>query len=243
MKSFFIDNYEYNIGDIIVLKGEEHHHLSKVLRTKINEIVECFSNGDEKYICEVVSINKEQTTLKLLKKEIANTNPISNLTVFTALLKGDKFEFLITKLTELGVSKLIPFESEFCIGKNVGNKSARYIQIAKDACKQCKRSRILDVEEIITFSQMLSQIKTFDKVFFAYEKETNKYLKELLKDVKKEDNIAIILGSEGGFSEKEAQMIVEKGGISVSLGKRILRAETANVMLASIVLYEMGEYN
>ena len=241
MKSFYIDDSE--IADKIILQDKEHLHLSKVLRTKVGEEVCVYNNTQHSYYCIVESVNKNQSVLKVVKKEYANTNPKARLDVFIALLKGEKFEFLITKLTELGASKIIPFNSQFCNGKDKGNKAERYRQIAKDACKQCKRTKLIEIEDALNFEQMLQSIENYDVAIFAYENQDKGSLSDVLEKIPQNSKVAVIIGSEGGFSEKEAEMISQTSAIAVSLGNRILRAETACIMLSSIVLYKLNEFN
>lgn len=243
MKTFFTDLKNIKENDEIFLDEIEHNHLSRVLRCAIGESVELYNNTDNYYICNIESITKKQTKVKVTKVVSAETNPKSDVTVFTAMLKGEKFEFLITKFTELGVQKLIPFQSEFSIGKQLSNKKDRFLQIAKDACKQCKRTKLIDVGESLTFKQMLDSLKFYDIVLFAYEKMDNYNLNKTLDKIKSNQKIALIIGSEGGFSESEADSIIKTGAKCVSLGSRILRAETANIMLASVVLNKLGEFD
>ena len=243
MKTFFIDKQDLVIGNEIVIDGVEHNHLSRVLRLKVDDEIQIYNNSDNIYYCTILTINKKFTKVKINSIQKSNTNPQCKVDVFIALLKGDKLEFLITKLTELGITTLIPFESEYSIGKNVGDKKNRFLQIAKDACKQCKRTKLINIEQAISFNKMVEQLKNYNKVIFAYENYKDTNLTDDLNNLAKNDNVAIIVGSEGGFSEKEVNQICSNGATCVSLGNRILRAETACIMLSTIVLEKMGEFN
>ena len=145
-------------------------------------------------------------------------------------------EFLLQKLSELGVKKLVPFESEFTI-KKPKDKAERYKKLAEEACKQCGRSLPLEVAECISFKAMLKEISKTEKTFFAYEIELDGSLsvKDMLEELKEDRDIALIVGSEGGFSQREAESILEAGASAVSLGKRILRCETACVAMTALV--------
>ncbi len=243
MKTFFTDIQNIKQGDELFLDEVEHNHLSRVLRCSVGEEIELYNNTENSYICTILSITKKQTQIKVNKVIQAKTNPVSDVTVYTAMLKGEKFEFLITKFTELGIKAIVPFESEFCIGKQSVNKKDRFLQIAKDACKQCKRTKLLDVKEPITFKEMLKDIQEYDYVLFAYEKNQDGSLNKVLDKMPKNKKVALVIGSEGGFSEKEAEQIIQAGAHCVSLGNRILRAETASIMLASVVLYKLDEFD
>lgn len=236
---FFVSEKDYKINEIINISGVEHNHISKVLRCKVGDKIVCLPNNDLLLECEIVGFTKQQTSVKVLNISNGQSECKTNLIVFVPLLKSDKFEFLITKLTELGVKKIIPFESQFMTAKQGNDKSERYLQIAKDACKQCRRTRLIEIAPLISFDEMCKQINDFDKVVFAYENERTKRLKDI--DFKGLSNVAMIVGSEGGFSEDEAKQIVENGAEIVSLGNRILRAETACLTLASILQYKLNE--
>lgn len=236
---FFVENANYNIGDIIKISSVEHNHISKVLRMKMNDKIVCLPNNGELLEATIIGFSKNETQVKIDKIKQCETECKTNLIVYVPLLKGDKFEFLITKLTELGVKKIIPFKSQYMTAKQGNDKSQRLNQIAKDACKQCRRARIIEIGELIEFDDMLSQIENYDITIFAYENERQCNLKDL--DLSKFTNVSMIVGSEGGFSEEEVEKIVNAKAQIVSLGNRILRAETAVLTLASIIQYKLGE--
>ena len=229
MKKFFVNNYENNIFRIT---GGEFDHLKKVLRCKEGENIICLNGDGNEYLCEILKIENGLAEAKLLKASKCKADPKINLTVYQALPKGDKFDFLIQKLSEVGVSSLVPFESEFTIAK-AKDKLDRQNKIAIEACKQCGRSVPLKIEAPIKFKELLSRIQKHQVCYFAYEKANNgKFL-----DIEKYSDIAIIVGSEGGFSEKEAKDILSSGAKELSLGDRILRCETASLVIAGTISY------
>lgn len=237
---FFVKSGSYKVGQEIKIDGIEHNHISKVLRSKVGDKIVCLPNNGMLLYCEIVSFSKVETVVKIERIEKSESECESSLTVFVPLLKSDKFEFLITKLTELGVKKIVPFESEFMTAKQSKNdKSERFLQIAKDACKQCRRARLIEIENMISFDEMLKQIKNYDFAFFAYENERMKKLSSF--DLSGVKNVAMIVGSEGGFSSEEANKIVQANAQIISLGNRILRAETACIALASVLQFKLGE--
>ncbi|MGN1227143.1 MAG: RsmE family RNA methyltransferase [Christensenellales bacterium] len=236
---FFIENKDYKVNDKIEISGIEHNHISKVLRMKIGDKIVCLPNNGLLIYCEIVSFSKQVTICKVEKIEQSSNECDTSLTVFVPLLKSDKFEFLITKLTELGVKKIVPFVSTFMTAKQGNDKTERFIQIGKDACKQCRRAKIIEIGNLLAFDEMLKTISTYDMTIFAYENEKTSKLKDI--NLNGCQNVAMIVGSEGGFSEKEAEQISNSGAKTVSLGKRILRAETAVITLASILQYELNE--
>ncbi len=236
-KRFFVNPQDIS-GDNIILSGEEHNHLSRVLRLSVGQNVECFCGDDNLYACEITSISKQSTTLKVLDTTKCPANPIEYVTLFQALPKGEKLELIIQKTSEIGISEIVTFTSNFTIAKANDNKLPRLEKIAVSAAKQCGRTRLIALSPTITFAQMLDRLKDYDVVVFANETEDNGGLQNLIKKGLK---IALIVGSEGGFSQKEIDQIKGVGAKSISLGKRILRAETAAIALSACVMYELGE--
>jgi len=230
-------------NDEVTLCEDEHQHLSKVLRLRVGDNVECFEDGGNILSCQIVEISKNSTKLKVIDKEPCLQNPKINLTLFQGLPKLDKLEFITQKVTELGVKRIIPFSSKFCIAKENLNKIERLNKIVISACKQCGRTLLTEIVPPKKFDEMLKVLCEFDVVLFANECEKTMSLKDVFNKVdKKIDSVAIIVGSEGGFSKEEIERLESlKNVFSVSLGKRILRTETASVSLSSLVLYELGE--
>lgn len=241
-KRFYIqkDNIQ---NDVITITDDEHNHLSKVLRLKVGDSVECFYDNSDIINCKITSILKNASILKIQNYLEVKTNPKYNVTLFQGLPKLDKLELITQKITELGLTGLIPFSSTFCIAKPNENKAERLKKITVNACKQCGRTKLLEISNPITFKQMLEKLSSFDLVAFANETENTKTIKQIFNNGRQNfNNIAIVVGSEGGFSSDEIASLTNlKNVVSVSLGKRILRTETASITLASLVQYELGE--
>lgn len=231
MKKFFAirRNNEF------IFENEELAHFN-VLRCKLGEHVICLGDDGYDYVCEVMEITKKFATAKIVKKKENTKNPKVNITVFQGLVKGEKLDLIVQKLTELGVSGLYLFESEFAVAKANDNKLDRLNKISKEACKQCGRSVPLNINKTIKFAEMLELLKGFELVLFANEKNTDR----VIENIKNKQNIAIVIGSEGGFSDSEINNIYSVGAFNFGLGARILRAETACIASASIVGYLMG---
>ena len=162
--------------------------------------------------------------------------------LYQALSKGDKMETIIQKSIECGACEIIPFSSERCVvkleGKDKAKKLERYQKIAEGAAKQSGRGIIPKIEKILTYDQMLNDAKECDLVLFCYEGDGTTSLKEVLKNAKIEKSIAVIIGSEGGFSLSEVNKAKEKGARLIGLGKRILRCETASPFALACIVYE-----
>jgi len=246
-KRFFIEKDKI-LGDFITLDGDEHMHLSKVLRLRVGDNVECFYDNSDILKCKIKEISKSSSILEVVESEACQQNPNLNISLFMALPKLDKLELVTQKITELGINEVVPFSSKFCVAKENSNKIERLKKIVVSACKQCGRTKLVDIKDVLKFDKMLECINNYDLVIFANECEKAKTLKEAILEQKealaqklqnKSLKIAYIVGSEGGFDKDEIEKI-SKVALSITLGKRILRAETAAIVLGGIICYELG---
>ncbi|MEG1050181.1 MAG: RsmE family RNA methyltransferase [Oscillospiraceae bacterium] len=228
-------------GNTALVTGEEAAHLCRVMRIKAGDsVILCDKDGFD-YECRVLSASEKELVGEIISRTKNLAEPSVALTVYMALPKSDKLEFIVQKMCELGAVRVVPFVSEFCIAqksKKEDNKRGRLQKISDEACKQSGRSCGAQVEETLSFKELLQELSTNDKNLFFYENSSDK-----LKDIPFENvkRVGIIIGSEGGFSPKEAELLTEKGALSVGLGKRILRCETAAVTAAALVMYSLGE--
>lgn len=227
-------------NDKIILDGIEHNHLKNVLRLKEGDEVIVVVGDEYDYTCVIEKISKGDSVLRVVSKDVNTYNSQSDVTVFQALTKQDNMSLIVQKLTELGVKTFVPFESQFITSKDKFNKQEKLQTISNQSIKQCKRSIPMEVKPTISFNQLVEAVKTYDIVIFANETETTTNLTAL--KLGGNQKVAIIVGSEGGFSEQECDKLVSAGVKSVTLGKRILRAETASIALTSVVMYLMGEW-
>lgn len=227
--------YNGEIQDYIEI-SEDYNHIVNVMRLKVGDNLTVFNGSNYNYETKIVEINKKSIKCKVINK---NENKIknSNVTVFQALLKGEKLDYLVQKLTEINVEKLVLFESEFTISKWKEDKLKKLEKISIEACKQCGRSVPLKVEFLKNVESVIKTFNCFDYIIFAYEKSDNS-LKNTLKKLNN-NKVCLIVGSEGGFSENEANLICDNKNVNcVSLGETILRAETASLTLAYATIYE-----
>ncbi len=228
-------------NDRVVLDGIEHNHLKNVLRLKEGDEVVVVCGDEYDYICEIEKISKGDTILKVKDRTQNKYNPSADVTVFQALTKNDNMTLIVQKLTELGVKTFIPFESQFITSKDKYSKREKLQTISNQSIKQCKRSIPMNILDTQSFNSMIKSLNDYDLVVFANETEKTQNLSEVKFD--KNSKVALIIGSEGGFSDEECVKITEAGGVSVSLGRRILRAETASIGLTSVVMCMMGEWD
>lgn len=222
-------------GNIATVEGDEFVHLKTILRAKVGEQIVVYNGSENEYECRVLSLAKNYAKCEVEKVSLCKGLPKKNLVLFQALTKREKMELVLQKTVELGVKRLVPFESEFCTVKPNENKKERFEKLVISACKQCERSVPMEIEETLKFEELLEEIKKFQllpnsAILFANERDGQPFE---FSSLKKYQNIGVIVGSEGGFSQKEKEALSALCE-SVSLGERILRSETATIVLCGI---------
>lgn len=240
MNRFFVEHTLLEKPEI-VLDGEVAHQLTRVLRLTPGKRIMLLDNRGSQYEVEISDLRRqgktESVVVRLIEKRAAEAEPEVHITLYQGLLKGEKFEYVLQKGTEIGISRFVPVATERSIGQTI--KQERWRKIVQEAAEQSRRGRIPELApNALSFTDALSEIKTSGATgLMAWEEETARTLRELPTDVK---NIALLVGPEGGFSVQEAQQATNAGVLPVTLGKRILRAETAGVVAAALVLYQLG---
>lgn len=237
IRRFYVDKDDIRDG-FVTVKGDEYIHMTKILRHKVGYKIIVNNNSDGfDYHAVIADIGKDSATAEI--KDIIVNDTVSNVsvTLMQALPKGDKSDFIAQKATELGVKKIVFFLSEFTAEKKINLDRIKRITV--EACKQCGRAFVPEVEFVDTIDELT--IELYDTVIFMNEHEREMSFSDVSFNNDIEKKVALIVGSEGGFSNREVNEICDKGAISVSLGKRILRAETASVAAMSITMYKLGE--
>ena len=234
LKRFFVDE----IGATAVLVGEEFEHAKNVLRLGVGDEVVLLDNSGKEYTAVIASQEKRAMTLNVIGETQGDKEPNTKIALAFGYLKNaDKNEFIVQKAVELGVSEIIAFSSEYSSAFMNENKLERLNKVSKEASKQCMRSVAPTVVYARTFKQALDGLAGYENKLFACEFATASQT-----DIKKlRGSTAIVIGSEGGFTREEEELANSLGFSSVSLGKRILRAETAAVALTSVVAFSLGE--
>lgn len=236
MRRFFVKKENISDGFVIVC-DKDYLHLSNVLRLGCGDEIICFCGDGYDYFCKIVEMNKRFAKCELLNKILSEKTPKANVTLFQGITKGDKLDLIVQKMTELGISEVIFFKSDFTSRKMGECKTDKLKINSIEASKQCGRSDTMRISGILTFQKLLEQLKSFDTVIFAYEKQNGEVFPKL------QGRVAIVIGSEGGFSKDEYEKLLALKNVAcVSLGKRILRSETASIALASVVMEKMGEW-
>ena len=245
MRRLFIPG---SLADTVTLTGSDAHHLGYTLRARVGE--RCVVVDAERQIAamEIVGFTADTVTLRLVERLAADTEPPIRLTLAVCLLKSDKMEFVVQKAVELGAVKVQPLESENCVARYDEKKAAarreRWQRIADEAAKQCGRTVLLTVAPIMTFDEWLTARSDDNSedgaAFFCYEKEQEKTLGSWLSETQS-DTYTALIGPEGGFAPAEAEAAMRAGVSAVTLGPRILRAETAAVATMAIVQHVKGD--
>ncbi|MGL5330001.1 MAG: 16S rRNA (uracil(1498)-N(3))-methyltransferase [Peptostreptococcaceae bacterium] len=245
MDRFFVDKNNINIdNNTCIIEGEDVKHISRVLRCKTGEVLEVCDNDNNEYICEITDIEKNVVNLEILEKVDVKRESDLRIKLYQGLPKGPKMEIILQKLTEVGVDEIVLVQTKRSVAKvddkKEDKKLERWERIIYEAAKQSKRGKIPTLRGILSFKEALEDMKNNDLNIAPYENERTKSIKQAIKGVSI-NNIGIFVGPEGGFDEKEIELIEEIDGQSVSLGPRILRTETASVVASSIVLYELSD--
>lgn len=245
MSKFFVKENQIN-NDKIHILGEDVNHIANVLRMKKEDEVQiCNQETGENYITKIISFSKDEIECEIVEKIIETVESNVDITLFQGIPKFDKMELIIQKNTEVGVKKIVPVLMERTVvkldEKTANKKIERWQKIAEVAAKQSMRDIIPEIENIIKLQDITKQ--DYDVVLVAYENEEKNMLKQELKKLQGKDRykIAIVIGPEGGISEKEIEILKNMGASFVSLGKRILRTETAGIVMSGNIMYELED--
>lgn len=218
-------------------------HMVRVMRLRPGDPVDVSDGSKWEYETVIDEIFEDEVLLRIVDKQAFSREPKLRITLFQGIPKAGKMETIIQKCVELGVFEIVPvfMDRTVVVEKgNFGKKLERWQKISDEAVKQCKRGIIPKVCEQIKFSEMAKSLADFDLVIFPYENEENLTIKDALRSLtKKPETVAIIIGPEGGFSDKEAEILTEAGTSKVTLGKTILRTETAGMAAIAMTMYEL----
>lgn len=243
ISTFYVKN-EQVFDDKIKVIGEDVNHIKNVLRYKLNDELEICDEHEIRYFTKIIEMTNDEIILTILKKEEDSRELPVKVTIFQGLPKSDKLEFIIQKCTELGVYSIVPIITDRVIvkldDKNETKKVERWNKIALEAAKQSGRQAIPKFENVMKLENVVENLSKYDIVIVPYECEKNHTLKaELKKMNKKVESIAVVIGPEGGFSENDIKILEKCDKVrEVSLGKRILRTETAGIATMAMILYE-----
>lgn len=242
MYQFFVEDAQVS-PDGAVIEGSDVNHIRNVLRMRCGEKVRVSSKTGKNYLCEISEITEDMVRASIIEEYEEDTELPCKIYLFQGLPKSDKMELIIQKAVELGVYEIIPVAMKNCVvkldDKKAASKVTRWQAIAESAAKQSKRSLIPNVRMPLSYKQAVEAAKELDVKLVPYENERGmQATKEAIEAIKPGESIAIFIGPEGGFDDSEIAM-VEADMQLVSLGKRILRTETAGMTMLSILVYHL----
>ena len=240
MPRFFVPSEQFYDDAHLYINGADAHHISYSLRMAVGEELTVCDMKKNELTCRITAMDGERVELEVLSHLPAETEPPLEITLYQAYPKGDKLETIVQKAVETGAFAVVPFISERCIKRPHAEKSpkqtARLSSIAAEAAKQCGRGILPTVSEPLTYGEMLAAAAGADLFLFCYEGDGTVSIREVLASAAPTvRTVALVVGSEGGFSLAEVERAKARGAVAVGLGKRILRCETAPVFALSCI--------
>lgn len=245
MHHFFVNPNAVG-SEAVIITGTDVNHIKNVLRMKKGEQILISDGQGQDYFCEIESLTEQEITARIKDNVFEGTELSSKFYLFQALPKADKMEFIIQKAVELGVTEIIPVQTRRAVvkldAKKEEKKLERWQMISESAAKQSRRGIIPKIMNIMTFPKALEYAKAFDINIIPYENfknmpETKKILNKIGPNMK----AGIFIGPEGGFEESEIELAIQQGVIPISLGRRILRTETAGMALLSVLMFQLEQ--
>lgn len=228
----------------IRITGSDVNHIKNVLRMKIGEELEISDGNNKKYLCEIVDLSADEVTA-LIKEELAvDTELPSKIYLFQGLPKSDKMELIVQKAVELGVYEIIPVATKRAVvkldDKKAGKKVERWNAIAEGGAKQSGRNVIPEVKSVMFYKEAIQYAKGLDVVLIPYElAEGMQETKQIISSIQPGQSVGIFIGPEGGFETAEVEYAIQNSAKAITLGKRILRTETAGLTTLSILMYHL----
>lgn len=245
MYRFFVEEHQIEPTRIHIT-GSDVNHIRNVLRMKPGEEILVSAQGKLEYRCRIEELGEEEVTAVVLYAMESDLELPADIYLFQGLPKGDKMEFIIQKAVELGVHEIIPVASRRCVvkldEKKARNKTARWQGISESAAKQSKRMIVPEIHPVMNFAEALQYAKKLDLILVPYELAKGiGHTRELFASIRPGQSVGIFIGPEGGFEEEEIRQAVDAGAMPITLGRRILRTETAGMTVLSILMYLMEE--
>ena len=244
MRYFFIETSERE-DSILGITGPDARHIKTVLRMKPGDIIGLFDGKGFEYEAKIIDLSPGRVQVLLIRRFASTAESPLQIVVAQAFLKEKKMDGLVRQLSELGIIKWIPFIAERSVPrpdkKQLLTRTKRWEKIAKEALKQCKRGRIMEIGETVSFEEMLNQGQFYDLKVAFWEDELQLVHANLLGSGEKIDTVFALIGPEGGFTQKEIKKARNRGFVTVGLGPRILRAETATVAACVLIQYLFGD--
>lgn len=243
MQNFFVTPSQVE-GDRIVIGGSDVNHMKNVLRMRCGERLMVSDGNNRLYLCEVTGYEAGEAILQILEEQETDTELPCRISLFQGLPKQEKMELIVQKCVELGVCEIIPTATRRCVvkldEKKAEKKTARWQQIAESAAKQAGRGMIPRVWEPLGYCDALKRAKELDVLLIPYElAEGMAETKRVIEAIEPGQSVGILIGPEGGFEKEEVRLALEAGAREITLGKRILRTETAGLAILSVLMFHL----
>ena len=244
MPKFFIDKSDIK-DKKITITGQDAVHITKVLRTEVGEVLTLCDGEGTDFSAKVSACSKDSVSLDILESYECLSEPGVSVTLFQGLPKQGKMDYIIEKCTELGIARIVPVATKRSVVKINDKKSEekkleRWRKIAAESVKQCGRGKIPEVTDVMSVAQAIEFSKSLDLTIAAYECEKEFSIKSALSS-QSPKSVGIFIGPEGGLDDDEVKMFLSSDIKTVTLGKRILRTETAGHTVLTAVMYEFNE--
>ncbi len=245
MPRFFLEAAQFR-GSQAVITGGDARHIARVLRMGIGDGLTLCDGAGMDYAGVIRQVEKDRLLVEIVDKHPSMSEPQLRVTLFQGLPKASKMDTVIEKCTELGVSQVVPVQTERAVVRLEDEKAraakvARWRKIAEAAAKQSGRGMVPVVSDVCRVSDMLPLFSELDAVVVPYENEQETHLAEALSRMESPGSIGVVIGPEGGLAREEVDAMLERGAVSVSLGARILRTETAGAAVLAALMYAFGE--
>lgn len=244
MHRFFLPEDRFT-QNIVAISGKLAHQLRNVLRLRTGDHIIVLDNSGWELEVELAKMDKDNIKGKIVSKTIASSEPRTRITLYQALLKAGNIELVFQKCTEIGVASFVPLLCERCVtGEPDSRKLSRWANIIREAAEQSRRGKLPTLHGVTSFKEACKSASGLS--LLPWEGEKLRGIGEALRNyqkARKAPEVSIFIGSEGGFSPHEVELAQNYGIIPVSLGRRILRAETAGLVAAAITVYEFSELN
>lgn len=243
MQRYFVQSQQIR-NKTIHITNDDVHHIKKVMRFRVGAKLICVDGVGNDYLVEIIEMGKQEIICQILQATPSTGEPQCEIVLAQAIPKGERFDFVLQKATELGVTRIIPFHSSRTVVKIHSDKAVkkreRWQRIVKEAAEQSGRGIIPQVDLPVSWKELLVQVSEFQAAWIAYE-QGGQSLRTCLESETDLKQILLIIGPEGGFTPEEITEVSLAGGIPITLGPRILRTETASLVALSSILYATDE--
>ena len=243
MHHFFVTQEQVK-EEKIWIEGSDVNHIKNVLRMKIGEELHISDGNNKKYLCEIETMSSDVVCAQIIEELASDTELPSKIYLFQGLPKSDKMELIVQKAVELGVYEIIPVATKRAVVKLDDKKAAKKVErwnsISEGGAKQSGRNVVPEVKHVMSYKEAMQYAKDLDVVLIPYElAEGMDETRQVIEAIRPGQSVGIFIGPEGGFETAEVEYALEQGAKAITLGKRILRTETAGLTTLSIIMYHL----